>query len=92
MIAVTCRNGEQFSIDPSSIERIETDPDTVVHLVDGRKYVIDGLCPTVSFAISSASANVPARRYPRRSTALASPPTKITSPAWSRPCAPQYHM
>lgn len=41
MIAVTCRNGEQFSIDPSSIERIETDPDTVVHLVDGRKYVID---------------------------------------------------
>jgi uncharacterized protein YlzI (FlbEa/FlbD family) len=41
VIAVTCRNGEHFSIDPSSIERIETDPDTVVYLVDGTKYVVD---------------------------------------------------
>ena len=41
MIAVTCRNGEHFSVDPSSIERVETDPDTVVYLVDGTKYVVD---------------------------------------------------
>ena len=40
MIAVTCRNGEHFSVDPLSIERIETDPDTVIHLVDGTKYVV----------------------------------------------------
>ena len=40
MIAVTCRNGEHFSVDPSHIERVETDPDTVVHLVDGTKYVV----------------------------------------------------
>jgi flagellar protein FlbD len=40
MIAVTCRNGEHYSVDPESIERVETTPDTVVHLVDGRKYVI----------------------------------------------------
>jgi flagellar protein FlbD len=40
MIAVTCRNGEHFSVDPESIERVETTPDTVVHLVDGTKYVI----------------------------------------------------
>ena len=40
MIAVTCRNGEHFSIDPTLIERVETDPDTVVHLVDGTKYVV----------------------------------------------------
>ena len=40
MIAVTCRNGEHFSVDPESIERIETSPDTVVHLVDGTKYVV----------------------------------------------------
>ena len=40
MIAVTCRNGEHFSVDPMSIERVETDPDVVVHLVDGTKYVI----------------------------------------------------
>ena len=41
MIAVTCRNGEHFSVDPKSIERVESDPDTVVHLVDGTKYVVN---------------------------------------------------
>jgi flagellar protein FlbD len=41
MIAVTCRNGEHFSVDPLHIERVETDPDTVIHLVDGTKYVVD---------------------------------------------------
>ncbi len=40
MIGVTCRNGEHFSVDPGQIERVETDPDTVVHLVDGTKYVV----------------------------------------------------
>src|SRR5215217_1316868 len=40
MIAVTCRNGEHFSVDPMSIERVEQDPDVVVHLVDGTKYVV----------------------------------------------------
>ncbi len=40
MIAVTCRNGEHFSVDPDDIERVETDPDTVIHLVDGTKYVV----------------------------------------------------
>ncbi len=40
MIAVTCRNGEHFSVDPTHIERVEIDPDTVVHLVDGTKYVV----------------------------------------------------
>jgi uncharacterized protein YlzI (FlbEa/FlbD family) len=40
MIAVTCRNGEHFTVDPTLIERVETDPDTVLHLVDGTKYVV----------------------------------------------------
>ncbi|MDP9460368.1 MAG: flagellar FlbD family protein [Actinomycetota bacterium] len=52
MIAVTCRNGEHFSVDPDAIERVETDPDTVIHLVDGRKYVVaesfDELLSTIS--------------------------------------------
>ena len=41
MIAVTCRNGEHFSVDPLHIERVETDPDTIIHLVDGTKFVVD---------------------------------------------------
>jgi uncharacterized protein YlzI (FlbEa/FlbD family) len=40
VIAVTCRNGEHFSVDPTTIERVEAHPDVVVHLVDGTKYVI----------------------------------------------------
>jgi uncharacterized protein YlzI (FlbEa/FlbD family) len=40
VIAVTCRNGEHFSVDPTTIGRVETTPDTVIHLVDGTKYVI----------------------------------------------------
>ncbi len=40
MIGVTCRNGEHFSVDPGHIERVECDPDTVIHLVDGTKYVV----------------------------------------------------
>jgi uncharacterized protein YlzI (FlbEa/FlbD family) len=41
VIAVTCRNGEHFSVDPDAIERVETEPDTVIHLIDGTKYVVE---------------------------------------------------
>ena len=40
MIAVTCLNGEHFSVNPDAIERVESDPDTVIHLLDGTKYVV----------------------------------------------------
>jgi uncharacterized protein YlzI (FlbEa/FlbD family) len=40
VIAVTCRNGEHFTVDPVHIERVESDPDTVIHLDDGTKYVV----------------------------------------------------
>jgi flagellar protein FlbD len=40
VIAVTCRNGEHFTIDPDHIERVETGHDTTLHMVDGSKYVI----------------------------------------------------
>jgi uncharacterized protein YlzI (FlbEa/FlbD family) len=40
VIAVTCRNGEHFTIDPDHIERVETGSDTTLHMVDGSKYVI----------------------------------------------------
>jgi flagellar protein FlbD len=52
MIAVTCRNGEHFSVDPLHIERIETDPDTVIHLDDGTKYVVAGTFDDLLRAIS----------------------------------------
>ena len=41
MIAVTCRNGEHFSLDPDAIQRVESRGDTTVILDDGTKFVVD---------------------------------------------------
>ena len=40
MILVTRLNGSAFALNPDLIERAEANPDTVVTLVDGTKYVI----------------------------------------------------
>jgi flagellar protein FlbD len=40
VIAVTCRNGEHFTLDPDAIERVESGGDTTVILGDGTKFVI----------------------------------------------------
>ena len=40
MIAVTCRNGEHFTLDPDAIERVESGGDTTVILDDGTKFVV----------------------------------------------------
>jgi uncharacterized protein YlzI (FlbEa/FlbD family) len=40
VIAVTCRNGEHFNLDPNAIERVESGGDTTVILDDGTKFVI----------------------------------------------------
>jgi uncharacterized protein YlzI (FlbEa/FlbD family) len=40
VIAVTCRNGEHFTLDPDAIERVESGGDTTVILDDGTKFVI----------------------------------------------------
>ena len=42
MIAVTCRNGEHFTLDPDSIERVEFDGDVSVFLEDRRRHVVRG--------------------------------------------------
>ena len=40
MIIVTRLSGPPFAVNPDLIERAESNPDTVVTLVDGAKYVI----------------------------------------------------
>jgi uncharacterized protein YlzI (FlbEa/FlbD family) len=40
VIAVTCRNGEHYALDPDAIERVESGGDTTVILDDGTKFVI----------------------------------------------------
>jgi len=40
MIIVSRLNGERFGLNAEHIERIEETPDTVLTLVDGRKYLV----------------------------------------------------
>jgi flagellar protein FlbD len=40
MILVTRHNGSVFALNPDLIERVEANPDTVIFLVGGTKYVV----------------------------------------------------
>ena len=40
MIIVSRLNGEQFGINAEHIERVEETPDTVLTLLDGKKYIV----------------------------------------------------
>ena len=63
MIAVTCRNGEHFTLDPDAIERVEQQADTVVVLEDGTKFVIgQSLDDVVRIVRDHRAAQVSARR------------------------------
>jgi uncharacterized protein YlzI (FlbEa/FlbD family) len=63
MIAVTCRNGEHFMLDPDTIERVEEREDTWVILEDGTKYVIgQSLEELIRIATQHRAAAISARR------------------------------
>lgn len=40
MILVTRLNGSPFALNPDLLERVDVTPDTVVTLIDGKKYVV----------------------------------------------------
>ncbi|RBY95825.1 hypothetical protein DQ237_11795 [Blastococcus sp. TF02-8] len=62
MIALTCRNGEHFSVDPDHIERIEHHGDTLVVLVDGTHFVTETAFDDVIRSISVHRAGALAAR------------------------------
>ncbi|WP_346622198.1 flagellar FlbD family protein [Blastococcus montanus] len=74
MIAVTCRNGEHFSVDPDHIERIEHRADTVLHLVDGTHYVVEATFDDVLRSIVDDRAGVLAARAGLANGLAATPP------------------
>ena len=89
MIAVTCRNGEHFSVDPEAIERVETDPDTVIHLIDGTKYVVaesfDALLTAISIHRALA---VVAHRHLTDPLPPPPPPVRVERRQFSRNGSP----
>ena len=59
MIVVTRLNNSQFAINPDLIERINSNPDTTLVMVDGSKYIVtesmDATAPRVQATLSNAS-------------------------------------
>src|SRR4051795_3793798 len=63
VIAVTCRNGEHYTLDPDAIERVEAGGDTTVILDDGTKFVVgQSLEELVLIVRDSRAAATSARR------------------------------
>ena len=58
MITVTRLNGPAFALNPDLIERVETTPDTVVHLVDGATYVVRETVEEIVQRVREARAEV----------------------------------
>lgn len=58
MIMVTRHNGSVFALNPDLIERVEANPDTVIFLVGGTKYVVVEDLPEIIDAVTAHRANV----------------------------------
>lgn len=58
MIMVTRHNGSVFALNPDLIERVEANPDTVISLVGGTKYVVVEDIPEIIAAVTAHRAEV----------------------------------
>ncbi len=78
MIMVTRRNGSVFALNPDLIERVEANPDTVISLVGGTKYV-------VVESLQDIIAEVVNHRADVLKAATAPPTEQTTWPSYLRP-------
>jgi uncharacterized protein YlzI (FlbEa/FlbD family) len=87
VIAVTCRNGEHFTLDPDAIQRVESGGDTTVILDDGTKFVVgQSIDELVVIVRDHRAAAVSARRRldgpaPRPGSVPGRPRRPVGSPA-----------
>ena len=58
MIMVTRHNGSVFALNPDLIERVEANPDTVISLVGGTKYVVVEDLAEIVWAVTQFRAEV----------------------------------
>ena len=58
MIMVTRHNGSVFALNPDLIERVEANPDTVISLVGGTKYVVVENLEEIIAAVTAHRADV----------------------------------
>ena len=58
MITVTRLDRTRFAVNPDLIERVQSSPDTTLHMVDGGVYVVAESLPAVVDLIASYRARV----------------------------------
>ena len=58
MVPLTRITGAQFALNPDLIERVDRTPDTIITLVDGKKYVVAESLPEVIALIRQFRASV----------------------------------
>ncbi|HEY8532313.1 MAG TPA: flagellar FlbD family protein [Micromonospora sp.] len=76
MILVTRLNGAAFALNPDLVERADCTPDTVITLVDGKKYVIAESVPTFIELVRRYRASVIAEAHRMEvESAVANEPT-----------------
>jgi flagellar protein FlbD len=81
MIIVTRHNGSVFALNPDLIERVEANPDTVISLVAGTKYVVVETLEQIIAAVTAHRADV--------LRVAAVPVVEHTWPAYLRPVSDQ---
>ena len=74
MILLTRLSGRPFTLNADLIERIDSTPDTVITLVDGKKYVVAQTAHEVREAVLAYRSRIFADRPARRSAARAPRP------------------
>jgi len=78
MIVLTRLNGTQFAINPDLIERIHSNPDTTLVMVDGAKFIVTEPMSDVIESIATYRAHVIALAYaPQADDELPLGPRKI---------------
>jgi flagellar protein FlbD len=73
MIVVTRLNDSQFAINPDLIERIHSNPDTTLVMVDGAKYIVTESMDDVIQRIAAYRARVLALAYEHQPTTHTGP-------------------
>ena len=77
MIVLTRLNGTQFAINPDLIERIHSNPDTTLVMVDGAKFIVTEPMSDVIESIATYRAHVIALAYAPQADELPLGPRKI---------------
>lgn len=77
MITLTRLNGQRFTINSDVVARIEVTPDTVIHLADGTRYVVEEPVDEIVAAIVGFRAQVLARAHVLVSEQTPSPGLRV---------------